>query len=177
MRSLIFSRREAVATFSFNCCISLSRSALSFKGGGVDISGVSRTLSSRSKALATLLLIHYLAVTPSVWQLALIAWFRILDWAASKRGSQYVQVNSFRLWWGEQVWWHHLWLVWIWIHDNVAHKLVVCQRRLGVVAGAECRFAASFLQLLQSFCPGVRLNSAARSLSTGLKEPRGWWRS
>ena len=47
--------------------------------------------------------------------------------------------------------------------------------RLGVVAGAERRFAASFLQLLQSFCPGVRLNSAARSLSTGLKEPRGWW--
>ena len=43
---------------------------------------------------------------------------------------------------------------------------------LGVVAGAERRFAASFLQLLQSFCPGVRLNSAARSLSTGLKEPR-----
>ncbi len=47
--------------------------------------------------------------------------------------------------------------------------------RLGVVAGAERRFAASFLQLLQRFCTDFRLNLATRSLSTGLKEPRGWW--
>ena len=47
--------------------------------------------------------------------------------------------------------------------------------RLDVVAGAERRFAGSFLQLLQSFCPDFRLNLAARSLSISLKEPRGWW--
>ena len=47
--------------------------------------------------------------------------------------------------------------------------------RLGVVAGAKRRFAASFLQLLQSFCSAFRLKLAARSLSTGLKKPRGWW--